>query len=326
MKRVSLMLLTVCLAASADAQFKRVATTGFTFLEIPVTARYSALGEVGSTQPNAGAEGLFTNPALLGFSNGTHFLAISFGNYLAETQQQAIGYAVNLGDAGTFGLSLYRLDAGSMTRTVNADPNNPGAGYRVTGTFTADDIAVGFSYVRKLTTQFSFGGTVKFVQERIAEFKATNGLLDFGMVYFTGFRSLRIAGEIQHFGIDTRFTGSLTPDSSITGDNFRMPVAFRLGAAIELIGEYNSPARLTLAFDGLHPSDYTERFNIGAEFLYSNLIALRGGYKFNYDEEGLTGGLGILADMAGTAGELDISYTGYGRLGYVVRLSLLLTI
>ncbi|MGB9773507.1 MAG: PorV/PorQ family protein [Bacteroidota bacterium] len=324
--RKLLFLLTIgVMTTSTDAQFKRVATTGFAFLEVPVTARYSALGEVGLTLSNAGAEALFTNPALLAFSNGRHFFSISFGNYLAQTQQQALGYGISLGDAGIFGLSIYRLDEGTMTHTENADPNNPGAGYRILGTFNADDIAIGLTYVRKLTDHFSFGGTVKFVQERIAQFRATNELLDFGMIYFTGFRSLRIAGEVQNFGVDARFKGNITPDSSMTGDNFRMPVAFRIGAAMEVIGDYDSPSRLTLAFEGLHPSDYTERLNVGAEYWYENKVALRAGYKFNYDEEGLTSGLGINGNMFGVPGELDVSYTAYGRLGYVLRVSLLLS-
>lgn len=308
------------------AQFKTVATTGFTFLEIPATARYSALGEVGLTLSNAGAEALFTNPAMLAFSTGKHFALISFGNYLAQTQQEAAGYAVDFGNFGFLGVSIYRLDEGTMVRTVNADPNNPGGGYRVIGSFSASDVAIGLSYIRRLTDHFSFGGTIKYVQEGIAEFKASNELLDFGMVYFTGFKSLRIAGSIQNLGVNARFNGPLESGGTLTGDNFSMPVTFRLGAAMELLGDYDSPTRFTLLFEGLHPSDYSERINVGAEYWYLNIIALRGGYKFNYDEQGLTLGIGFNGVSLTVPGELDVSYTAYGRLGYVVRLSIQMSI
>lgn len=309
-------------SSGSYAQFKTVATTGFTFLEIPVTARYSAVGEVGLALSNPGAEALFTNPSMLAFSTGKQFALVSFGNYLAQTQQEAAGYAVDFGDFGMIGVSVYRLDEGTMTRTVNADPNNPGGGYKVIGSFNASDIAIGLSYVRKLTDQFSFGGTIKYVQEGIAEFKASNEIIDFGMIYFTGFKSLRVAGSIQNLGVNARFTGPLESGGTLTGDNFSMPVTFRLGAAMELIGDYESPTRLTLSFEGLHPSDYSERINIGAEYWYLNMIALRGGYKFNYDEQGLTAGVGFNGVSLAVPGELDVSYTAYGRLGYVVRLSI----
>ncbi len=305
-----------------NAQFKRVATAGFTFLEIPVSARSSAMGEVGLTLSNAGAQALFTNPALLGFSKGNHSIYFSFGNYLVETQQQAAAYAINLGEFGIAGISIYRLDAGSMVRTVNADPNNPGAGYRVTGSFNAADIAIGLSYARKLTDHFAFGGTIKYVEENIAEFKAANEVLDFGMIYFTGFRSLRIAGGIQNLGVDARFSGALSNGGTLEGDNFSMPVCLKLSAAMEVIGTYDSPTRLTLAVEGLHPSDYPERVNVGTEFWYKDLFAIRGGYKFNYDEEGLTAGIGLNGKPFGYPDEFDVSYTDYGRLGYVVRFSL----
>ncbi|MGC8654766.1 MAG: PorV/PorQ family protein, partial [Candidatus Kryptoniota bacterium] len=275
MKKEILITAALLLNGASYAQFKTVATTGFTFLEIPVTARYSAVGEVGLTLSNAGAEALFTNPSMLAFSTGKQYALVSFGNYLAQTQQEAAGYAVDFGDLGIVGVSVYRLDEGTMTRTVNADPNNPGGGYKVIGSFSASDIAVGLSYIRKLTDHFSFGGTIKYVQEGIAEFKASNELIDFGMVYFTGFKSLRIAGSIQNLGVNTRFSGPLESGGTLTGDNFSMPVTFRLGAAMELLGDYESPTRFTLSFEGLHPSDYSERINIGAEYWYLNMVALR---------------------------------------------------
>ena len=47
-----------------------------------------------------------------------------------------------------------------------------------------------------------------------------------------------------------------------------------------------------------HPPDGAERLNVGGEYVYQRFapnfeIALRGGYRFNRDEEGLTGGFGV---------------------------------
>jgi hypothetical protein len=51
------------IAINVHAQdFQKIATTGFVFLELPVTARSVAKGETGITMTDAAAEGLFNNP------------------------------------------------------------------------------------------------------------------------------------------------------------------------------------------------------------------------------------------------------------------------
>ena len=55
------------------------------------------------------------------------------------------------------------------------------------------------------------------------------------------------------------------------------------------LGEHANP--LLVSIDAIHPRDYTERINLGAEYVLMDMIALRAGYRFNYDEEGLTAGL-----------------------------------
>ena len=52
------------------------------------------------------------------------------------------------------------------------------------------------------------------------------------------------------------------------------------------------------------------------------MIALRGGYRVNTDEEGLTAGAGFRVPMAGKALTLDYAYQDFNRLGMVHRASL----
>ncbi|MGQ9560803.1 MAG: PorV/PorQ family protein [Candidatus Oleimicrobiaceae bacterium] len=298
---------------TAHAQFRKVGTTGYVFLEIPVSARMAAMGESFLAMTDAGADALFTNPGLLGFARGRHHLQATHADYLANIQHQAFGYAALLGNLGAFGVSLNRLDVGEMIGTVNADPNNPGGRYIITGTFDSDALAVGLTYARRLTDRFSFGTTLRYVRERIATFESTNVLLDAGMVYLTGWRSLRIGGYVQSFGVDSKYIG----------DTFKMPTIFRLGVASEVLGSTDGPTRLTLTAEALHPSDYTERLHLGGEYWFQNFLAVRGGYKCNYDEEGWTAGVGLRWKTGGGALGLDMAYTGYGRLGSVSRFTLI---
>ncbi len=307
----NILVLTAFCLAPAHAQFRKAGTTGYVFLEIPVNARMAAMGESFAAITDAGADALFTNPALASFANGRHLLQASYADYLADIKHQAFGYAVQLGELGTFGLSLNRLDIGEMTETINADPNNPGGSYFVTGTFDNDALAAGLTYARRLTDRFAYGATLRYVRERIARYESTNFLFDAGMVYRTGFRSLRIGGYVQNFGVDSKYIG----------DTFKMPTVFRLGVATEVLGNAETPTRLTLAVEALHPSDYTERLHLGGEYWLQNFLALRGGYKLNYDEEGWTAGAGLKWQTHGRTVGLDLAYTDYGRLASVSRFT-----
>ena len=51
------------------------------------------------------------------------------------------------------------------------------------------------------------------------------------------------------------------------------------------------------------------------------MFFLRGGYKFNYDEDGLTLGAGVNVKVAGTQIRLDYAYGSFGIFDYIQRFS-----
>ena len=61
--------------------------------------------------------------------------------------------------------------------------------------------------------------------------------------------------------------------------------------------------------------------NIGAEYVFMDMFAFRGGYKFNYDEEGLTAGFGFNYNLAGFDMKLDYSYSDFGIFDAINRFS-----
>jgi hypothetical protein len=88
---------------------------------------------------------------------------------------------------------------------------------------------------------------------------------------------------------------------------------------LDFMGEHQNP--LMLAIDAVHPRDYTERVHVGLEYVYMDMFSLRGGYKFNYDEEGLTAGLGVHYNFSGVIGRLDYAYGDFGAFDAVHRFS-----
>lgn len=305
---ISIILIISSLTFAQD--FKKTATAGFAFLEIPVTARSAAMGESSIALSDNNSTSLFTNPGTLGFSNVNHSASFSYAPWFADIKQLAASYAYQ-SNLGVFGVGLIMFDYGSMPRTVIAGGQKV---YAVTGTFDASSMALGLSYARKLTDNFSFGLTLKYVQEKIDIYKATNILFDGGFLYYTGLGSFRIAGAIQNFGVNSKFIN----------DEFKMPSLLRLGVASEIFGDDDSNYKGTIVAEALHASDNTEKVNLGAEFSWMGSLFLRGGYKFFYDEDGYSVGFGV-RNSSLLPVTFDYSLSDYGRLGKISRISLQLS-
>ena len=120
-------------------------------------------------------------------------------------------------------------------------------------------------------------------------------------------------------------TTNPTVNAELDTVEFPLPSNFRLGVAYDLIDDNNN--LLTIALDGNHPNDNSERLNLGMEYWYRKMAALRAGYKFRLgpdrseDEEGLTLGLGIHLKFGNTMLLLDYAFADFGYLNDAHRVS-----
>lgn len=296
--------------AQVIGDFAKVGSTGLVILELPVTPRSSALADSPTADALPGAEALFNNPAVLGFATNRHMAYAGHTNWLVDTYVQSFGYALNLGNIGTVGLSVMRFDMGTMQGTANIGSGGTGS-FVLTDEFSAASTAFGLSYSRQLTDRFAFGGTVRYATETIAEHDVSAVVLDFGMLYYTGFRSLRLAGVVRNFGTEAQYVN----------DPFKMPITFRFGSAMDLIGELGRPGRVTAFVEALHTNNSDERLHAALEVAPVPAIMLRGGYKMGYDEESWSMGVGLEVPGARSLG-VDFAYSLFGRLGNTLGFSL----
>lgn len=309
---------------SVQAQVNRVAQSGMTFLDIDIGARPAAMG--GSfICMNGDANALFWNPAGIANIEGFDFI-INETSWFAEMKEYSLGLTYSLGKYGVVGLSFLMMD--------NPDVHITTISY-IGGEKWQDegfqDIinqhAVGIAYARQITTLFSVGGQVKWVHEDFgafdyedrSEIEVVGGMergkqvtgweakkdviaYEFGTQYYTGFKDMRVALSIRNFAPRTRYQL----------DYFELPLNFRLGMAVDLLSVFMPDDKvhsLTLSVDAIHPRDYTERIQLGGEYWFGDLLALRAGYKFNHDLESFTGGIGIKKNIGTFNVKIDYSYS-----------------
>lgn len=319
----------ICVASSLHAQsgispnqIERVGQSGWQFLKINGDARQAGMAGAFTAISRGNANAVFGNPAAL--ADVTEYdVQLNTMKWIADISHQSVAIAANLGDFGVVGVSLATLDYGDILETINSPiVGETRTTSLITGNvFSARDIAAGFSYARKITDNLSVGGNFRWMRQKIAELAMNNWSLDVGTLYYTGFRSLRVAIAARNFGPDSRF-GGWSEEFQTESDNVRMPLDLRAGLAMDFMDEQDSPHLLTVVVEGDHPNDGREKIHIGASYSFDDVLSLRGGYKFNYDEQRFTFGAGVSYPFAGVQGTINYAYVDFGDLTNVHMFSL----
>ncbi|QQS35248.1 MAG: PorV/PorQ family protein [Ignavibacteriales bacterium] len=321
-----LLLIFLLLVSSTFAQNPNLGTSGAQFLQIPVGARAEAMGGaiVGLTND---ASSIFWNPAGLVKVNNVqaHF---SYMNWFDLFDFNAASLVYNAGEFGVFGASMVSFTTGNMEITTEEEPNGTGR------YFDAGDIALGVSYAKYLTDRFSVGLSVKYINQRIWNETASGVAFDIGTQYRLDFQNLTIAMSMTNFGADIKFDGpdldftyrkddnyplSRLIPSRLNTQEYPLPLNFQVGIGFDIV-QYDF-VKIIGAIDVTHPNDNAERAHFGAEFSFFDRFAVRGGYKYNYDDQDFTFGAGANVPLGGTAVYFDYAYSVYDILPSVHRIS-----
>jgi len=313
---------------SFAGEFSKVGTVGAQFLKIGMGARYVGMGEASVACVND-AYAMYWNPAGLTQLSKMN-LSLTNVDWIGDVQLNYVTFGKPLGDYAACGVSLTALSMGQMEVTTVDEPEGTGE------TFTASSYSLALGYGRKLTDRFSVGISGKYIWERISEERASGFAFDFGTLFYTGFKSLRMGMNISNLGSEMKVDGPeldsyYNPEpenpnydnvkSKLAVDPYDLPLTFRLGLAYDLIETPES--KFTVSVEAKHPNDNIQQASFGGEYLWKDILSLRAGYKFNYEEEGLTLGGGVKL-KAGKKTNLDINYAwaDFSRLQNVHRFSL----
>jgi len=326
MKRLFVLLLVFGSFSVGSAQSPNLGTAGAQFLQIGIGARSMALA--GSTVASiSDASAIFLNPA--GIANvASQSITFNYQQWWASIQFKAAAYALHLGESGTFGASVTSMTMDPMEVTTELLPEGTGQ------MFSPSSIAIGFTYARPLTDKFNAGITVKYIQETIWRESSSGVAFDIGTQYRLWFNDFTIGMSMTNFGGNLKMDGqdlSVIYDkdvysgrerkvtSKLLTEEYALPLHFQVGASAV---PYSSESFSWLvAVDVAHPNDNDERMNFGSEISLFRTLFLRGGYRYHYDEEGLTLGAGVAWSMETTKVTFDYAFSQYDLLPSIHRFS-----
>lgn len=319
------------------SQDRKLAQTGMKFLAVSSSARQSALGDA-FTAAEGYSISQFYNPAGMARLSSLFDVSFSSTQWIADIKHQFAGFAISpeSGLYGTIGFTAQYVDYGPIDGTIRA---NNERGYLDLGTFSPKAYVLGVGYARALSDKFAVGGNVRFVHQdlgnSISEATFTtdfedlasgysvvgdraNALsvfsFDFGILYNTGFKSLKFGMSIRNFSREVLYQK----------ESFQLPLTFKIGLsmdAIDLMDIDPENQSLVILIDAEHPRDYPEQIRLGAEYVFAKFVAFRIGFVSPADERSVSYGLGIQQEWLGTQMAIDYSYTPFGVFAQVQTLS-----
>jgi hypothetical protein len=262
--------------------FRKVGTAGAQFLKIGVGARAVGMGEAFVAVADD-ASAIWWNPAGVAriTTEGASRITLNHSTWPADISHEFVGYAFAYRALpGSYAFSSTILQMDPIAVRTEFSPEGTGEN------FDAGSFNLSATWAKNLIDPFSFGVNAKYIHMGLADENADGFVVDIGTLYFTGFKTIRIGMMIQ----------SLGPSMKFIDQSFPMPTMFRVGTAADLIQTPNHNFLAAFEFD--HPSDNAERASVGGEYTLKAfqpnvILQVRGGYRYNRDEEGLASGFGV---------------------------------
>lgn len=324
-KKLILMIMIVLLSASVFGEgFAPVGTSVAQFLEIGVGTRATALGGA-YTSMAEGTESVFWNPAGLVDGGKRGDLFASYTQWPADINIGGVALSTDLGAFGTVTISSVYLMTDEMEVTTTTQPNGTGE------TFGISNYSIGISSAHYLTEKISVGITAKLVTEDYYDdYGYSTWAVDIGTLYRTGYHGLNIGMSILNFAPEVQFSGeyldysdeqSAPVDSAKAFEKYSLPMNFRFGLSMDILE--NNLHKLTVSTDMIHPNDNLEQYNMGVEYTFKKMFALRSGYQFTDDSVGLSFGFGLKLSNF----NINYSFASMGKeskLGNVHRYAIIL--
>lgn len=312
---------------SSFGQLQKLAQTGMKFLSVSTDPKISAMGDAASAVEGR-SESMFFNPAAMARLDHNVDAGAGSVRWIAGIHYVygSLAFRPAHGKYGVIGVSVVSVMYGDFNATIRSTSES---GYENVGTFSPSAGCVGLGYANALTDKFAIGGNVKYVYQNLGsvytsilgnnqygrtDYARNVMAFDFGILYRTGYKSLLFGMHVRNFSQEIKYLE----------EGFQLPLTFKVGLSMNVLDFFDvDPGKhtLLLSVDAVHPRDYPEQINVGGEYLFAGMFALRAGYSTPNDEHGFNAGVGLLKNFSGYQIGWDYAYTPFGLFGDVHRFS-----
>lgn len=296
------------------------------YLSVSPSARAAAMSNA-VTALEMGAYAAYYNPATMANIKGNFSATAGAVQWITDISHNnaSIVYRPFEGRFGVIGVNAISVDYGDIIATVVEESE---VGYRDVGMINPTAMAVGISYANAITDYFAVGANFRYSHHDLTSmamgvdetgnymmesFSASTGVVDFGILYKTGFESLNFAMTLRNF----------SPEVTYDEESSELPLTFKIGISMDVLDLTDVPDHhsLLVSIDANRPRDFDEQLLFGLEYSFLNRFQLRGGYGFPKDEEKFSFGAGINQPIGPMILSVDYAYTQFGVFGEVNRLS-----
>lgn len=285
---------TVVWAEQTNYDIGKVGAAG---LKIPLGPRPAAMGEAFVALADD-LNSTAWNPAGLAQMNN-YQIGFMHNIYLQDTSQEYLAYAQNLFSNAGFGAYVTYFNYGKIPKYIE-EASQP----REAGDFTPADLTVSAGYGQQLLPGASLGVAVKFFSQNIDTENYSAFAVDIGGLVDPGVQGLQFGLAVQNLG--TQIAEANLPMNAKVGAAYLLPLQVGPKDAWRLLADVNLP---------FGDTKYTS-VNVGTEYAYNQLLALRLGYKIK-DTGDLGGVIGLTAGVGAKFSILSLDYAllPFGDLG-----------
>ncbi|MDZ7337216.1 MAG: PorV/PorQ family protein [candidate division KSB1 bacterium] len=330
MKYRGMVLLAIMLmmaALPAQSQIIKKGQVGFRFLENPISAEAVGRGALGVATART-ANAAFWNPAGLAWIDGRWDVALNYTKGIADINHTSAAAAVALPRVGTICVNAIMMDYGEFYGTRRADNEH---GFIDTGVFSPSAWCLGIAFAQRVSDRFSYGVHLKYAYQDLGDaWVATAGsdvndpnlviaqksyahgepAVDVGAVYDFAYHGIRFGAVIQNVSREIRYER----------DKFPLPFAVSFALSVNPLSFLLVDLQehdLQIGFESRHPRDFKEKLKVGAEYTLHETLTVRLGYMGNYDERGLTAGIGLRQSWGGSTMRIDYAFQDFGLFNSV---------